>query len=466
MTRRITALFFLGRLLLIAQQPTPTGSPNQAAPPSFTKADMDRLIADFIKVIRTNTKTGTQVLAKRFSANLEKAAKVPPAQRAAAMQKASEDYRKEVDAFNQDGLERTNWAEATSPIVNPMHPEFGYWKNLLDACVEGRRFATRTDEGMPVYRQVRTEGGVTVIHTFTPALPIEETIPSRLSAQAVCLGLVRNAVKASPPNLPEASASSGLPKAMQICVSACATLEWADDHYQVKGRDGKPATTYTVESFTPTSVIIRRTELPHSGDYGLTAVYKGTFVEGATTAQGTVDFAAWPGHSGFPHSGTWKATWGASLAENRPVAQKKPEERGDAEEAQDRSAQDQNAQRFSAGVMGFLAAMLSPGPAGEGGGDGDPSGRIARLQGRLSELSSQCGSNPRDPSGACARARDMRGDLSDAYAALDQEIGTLNAQANQLRKDCSARVAGACAKLNRVRERIESDMELRLSRLF
>src|SRR5690348_14960209 len=94
MTRQVTALVFLGRLALSAQ-------PHPAL--TFSKADMERLIEDMKKVLINNTKSGTQILAKQFSEQMQEAAKAPPDKRAAAMQKATDDYKKRVDAFNQGG---------------------------------------------------------------------------------------------------------------------------------------------------------------------------------------------------------------------------------------------------------------------------------------------------------------------------------------------------------------------------
>jgi hypothetical protein len=280
-------------------------------------------------------------------------------------------------------------------------------------------------------------------------------MPKKLTA-LLFLGCLPVAAQTRPP--------AGMPKVMQVCVAVCATLEWSNGRYQVLSNDGIPSITYTVESFTPKSVVMHRTELANNPAYGLTAVYTGTFEDGATSAHGTVDFK-WPGHQGFPHSGTWKATWGASLA---TAAQPKPEERGEAEEVQARAAQDEQARTLSAGILGFFAAMLGAGPGGgeNGGGNGDPSGRIARLQGHLDELSSECARDPRDANGACGKAQDLRGELDDAYAALNQEIETLKPQVARLQKDCAAHVAGACANLNRVKERLEGDVETRLGGIF
>jgi hypothetical protein len=107
-----------------------------------------------------------------------------------------------------------------------------------------------------------------------------------------------------------------------------------------------------------------------------------------------------------------------------------------------------------AGARGFFVAILGIGPGAGGGVPGnDP---ISRLHNRLNELSSNCAIDLRDASGACAQARVARADLGEAYAALNREIEGLQVQMGPLQKDCAAHVAGACAKLNRVKERLET----------
>jgi hypothetical protein len=173
---------------------------------------------------------------------------------------------------------------------------------------------------------------------------------------------------------------AGYPKTLQICASACAILDWAGGHYEVMARDGIPATTYTIESFTPQSVRLLRTELPHSGDYGLTATYRGSFEDGAESAHGSVDFT-WPGHPGFPHSGSWTATaleptGFLFLDPNRPC--ETFSFRGTGDEAAARGAlalqaKDHaraacwlrfGAQRGNANAQGLLAAILYMGALG------------------------------------------------------------------------------------------------------
>jgi hypothetical protein len=165
-------------------------------------------------------------------------------------------------------------------------------------------------------------------------------------------------------------------------------MEWRNGRFEVMAPNGKLATQYTVESFAPNSIGIRRIEPAHSGDYGLTAVYKGTFTDGSETARGTVGFT-WPGKPGYPHSTPWTATWGSELAQAHPPSQKKLLERADEEEAQARSAREQHAQRLSVGILGAMAAILGAGPqkTGASGGftGGDPAATIRYLQSRVSQ---------------------------------------------------------------------------------
>jgi len=75
MTRQVTALVFLGRLALFAQ-PQPTPTPKSDAP-SFTQAEMKRLLEDMAKVVIVNTRSATGILAKQYSEEMQKAAKAP-----------------------------------------------------------------------------------------------------------------------------------------------------------------------------------------------------------------------------------------------------------------------------------------------------------------------------------------------------------------------------------------------------
>jgi hypothetical protein len=253
MTRQVIALVLVvGMTLLAQQQPSPT----------FSKADMLRLMDDTQKVLIANTKAGTQILAKQFNEQLREAAKAPPDKRAAAMQKASDDYKKRIDAFNNGGQPGSDLGDAVGVIRNPMHPENGFYKNLLDACMTGNKFLTRTEDGMPVLRQVTIEGGTAVIHTLPPGLPIEKTELSHSSTEALCPSLVQNAIRPSPKTIAEVSALSSIPRALQLCAAVCTLPHWRNGHFEVAAPDGQPATIYGGESFAHSSIVMKRTELP------------------------------------------------------------------------------------------------------------------------------------------------------------------------------------------------------------
>jgi hypothetical protein len=198
MTRQVTALVFLSRLALFAQ-------PQQS--PTFSKADMIRLLEDMKKVLIANTKSRTQILAKQYNEEMQKAAKAPTtAERTAAMQKATDDYKKRVDALNRGG--QPSLASAIALIQNPPHPENGFYGNLLNACMTGNTFLTRTEDGTPVLQQVTVEEGTAILHTVPLGLSVEKTAPSHLSLDALCPTLVKNAVRPSPPTLAQASTAS------------------------------------------------------------------------------------------------------------------------------------------------------------------------------------------------------------------------------------------------------------------
>lgn len=260
---------------------------------------------------------------------------------------------------------------------------------------------------------------------------------------------------------------AAMPKTMQICVAVCANLEWLDNHYVVRNGNGVPSIVYEVESFTPQSILLKRTELKNNPAFGLTAEYKGSFTEGAKAAQGTVDFK-WPNHPGYPHSANWKATWGDAVATYaRPP--RKPEERGDAEEAQAQSAQDERTRQVELGILGFFAGVLGATPPSGGGSgaiDGNASTRVAQLHSRVDELSSRCAVDLKNVTGVCDDAREAREDLAEANADLNREIDALKTQAGKLQKDCAEHVAGACQKLNQVKAKLESDIESRMSGIF
>jgi pimeloyl-ACP methyl ester carboxylesterase len=84
------------------------------------------------------------------------------------------------------------------------------------------------------------------------------------------------------------------------------TLDGAD--YNAVWNNGALAI-LTVQSFAPASVIINRTDTPGSVSYGMTAVYTGQISSaGNSVVNGSVTWT-WPGHDGYPATGSWSASW-------------------------------------------------------------------------------------------------------------------------------------------------------------
>ena len=107
-------------------------------------------------------------------------------------------------------------------------------------------------------------------------------------------------------------AASGLPRDFLEWEGHPGAWTWDTDHFDgYWSENAGPATaTLTVQSFTPQSVIINRTDTAGSVSYGLTAVYTGQISSsGNGIVNGSVTWT-WPGHSGYPSTGTWTANWG------------------------------------------------------------------------------------------------------------------------------------------------------------
>lgn len=85
---------------------------------------------------------------------------------------------------------------------------------------------------------------------------------------------------------------------------------WSQDGQGFRARWNNGATaTLTVQSFTPASVIVSRTDLPNSTSAGMTAIYSGEISGiGDSIVNGKVTWN-WPGHAGYPYTGTWTASW-------------------------------------------------------------------------------------------------------------------------------------------------------------
>lgn len=84
-----------------------------------------------------------------------------------------------------------------------------------------------------------------------------------------------------------------------------ATWTWTGSSYNAVWNEGSIAT-MTVVSFTPASVIINRVDTT-GVSAGLTAVYNGQ-ISGKSIVNASATWT-WPGHAGYPATGTWVATW-------------------------------------------------------------------------------------------------------------------------------------------------------------
>jgi len=115
------------------------------------------------------------------------------------------------------------------------------------------------------------------------------------------------------------------PTVMRVCAdprdpNLCSTWTWANGHYD-GWREWGVSATMTVESFTPTSVVIRRTDTGASvggGGAGFTAVYRGTI---SGNGDSILDGVAVYSNGG---AGQFKAYWGATLRDLPPPSSPMP----------------------------------------------------------------------------------------------------------------------------------------------
>lgn len=82
--------------------------------------------------------------------------------------------------------------------------------------------------------------------------------------------------------------------------------------------NNRAAADLTVGSFTSTSVIFQRTDTSSSVSSGMTAVYTGKISPaGNSVVNGSVTWT-WPGHGGYPVTGSWSASWASTAAVTAP----------------------------------------------------------------------------------------------------------------------------------------------------
>lgn len=113
------------------------------------------------------------------------------------------------------------------------------------------------------------------------------------------------------------------PAVIRVCDpnGTCGTWTWNNGHYDGVWGQAKVTATLTVESFTPESVVIRRTDTGARAGFGY--VYKGKI----SAAGNSILDGTWVGEPGTIQagaSGHFTATWGAALADN-PAARPTPQ---------------------------------------------------------------------------------------------------------------------------------------------
>jgi len=104
-----------------------------------------------------------------------------------------------------------------------------------------------------------------------------------------------------------------LPVVMHFCAQHCATLTWNSNGYY-----GAPSSMWTVEKFTPESIVIHRVD---SGPYPLTAVLRGK-ISSEGIADGTISFNS--GGSVLPFQLTWGPEIDYIPGSGDPVARARP----------------------------------------------------------------------------------------------------------------------------------------------
>jgi hypothetical protein len=118
-----------------------------------------------------------------------------------------------------------------------------------------------------------------------------------------CLLLLGAQLSAAAPGSPAPNAPVPLPEKMRFCGMACFDLALTHDHYEVV-TDGKVTSVYTVESFTPDSVILQRQDVN-----GATAVLRGSMAgDFSRVINGEAEWLT-PQHV----RGPFQLSWGSAL---------------------------------------------------------------------------------------------------------------------------------------------------------
>jgi hypothetical protein len=100
-----------------------------------------------------------------------------------------------------------------------------------------------------------------------------------------------------------------------------------EGEYEAEWNNGAAAE-LTVQSFTPQSIVLKRTDTADSVSAGMTAVYSGQLsADGYSIVNGSVTWT-WPGVSGYPATGAWLAFFSPKAPPNTDATRRRSQAYG------------------------------------------------------------------------------------------------------------------------------------------
>ena len=109
-------------------------------------------------------------------------------------------------------------------------------------------------------------------------------------------------------------APSGPPQGIPVLMNVTDNIRysglwrWNGHGYDASWNNGALAN-LSITHFTPASVVIERVDTPKSATAGFRAVYTGQIAAGGNAIVHGTSTLMWPGHPGYPTTGTWSASW-------------------------------------------------------------------------------------------------------------------------------------------------------------
>ena len=237
------------------------------------------------------------------------------------------------------------------------------------------------------------------------------------------------------------SAAVPIPAAMHFCAQHCLTFTLERDGTLVNrtnlpGQSGEKRV-FKIESFTPESVVIHRTDY---GSFPGDGIMTGRMQYGNNTAYGQ----------------GWAISWGAHLNDLPESDQDRAQREGIPTAAQ---------QQISPLAL-FLGLVL-----GGSDGGGDPASRISSLADQVDAAKNACYSHtgrsgqPANDS-SCDRQRALERQLSEARADLREEIENLTEAHDKLASECNAGDKESCEKQQKVDAQLAKDRQSQFGGIF